>query len=314
MPLPEVEVRVVAAILGPALRALGTGAVAGAAMPPALDDASIARWLQTLDDGALAAVLARFAANPHVARALARLQPAAHDAPRSRNIFGRPVVDRDSLFNHIATMHAGARTVLYVSGDQFAGKTFSKWIVQHEVQRFGHRYADIDLHGAFTLQSILQHVITWLQPAMSPPVFTDTNNTEDNWARACAQYVFTCATASRDDAVWLVFDHFVRASPSTAATVFFVRLVELVATQPGRPAAMRLILIDHGVPAPISARHGTLEDYVRFPGAADIARFYRARQPTWSQEAVDAAVQRVLAAMDAVPPRERMQRLEAELT
>ena len=278
--LPEAELVIVAGILAPALRSLRQRTLNGLEVPTDLTADAIRSWLVSLNDEQLQIALMPFERNPQIARALARItSPAPPRSGRSWFVNGRPVVDRHSLFDRLASMAEGTKRVLYVRGTQFSGKTYSKFVVQDFAQQSGHQYADIDLIGALSLEAVLEQTRSWLQPQSPAPTFAANQSTEDNWARSCAQHVFTSATsanATRDGAWWLVFDHFDQAKPTTAMIAFFLRLVEIAALQRPSSSMMRLVLIDHSVPSPLSARQNSVEDLVRFPGEDDVREFYRA--------------------------------------
>jgi hypothetical protein len=316
VPLSEPDLSLVAAILTPPLRRLKDALLAdldvGVPLPAVIDVASVKTWLSNLETETVRNILAGFRTNTAIARALTSLEAASNAAAGTHEVFGRPVVDRDALLNHIAMLHSGGKKILYIHGDRCTGKTFSKWIVKREVQRAGARFAEVDLFGALTLDSVLIGFTTCFYPPPVPPQFARTHSTEDHWARACAQFVFTCGHASGSAPLWLVFDHFDRSIPTIAVTAFFARLVELVETQDSSPSAMKLILIDHQHVVP-GARHNAIVERVRVPQEEDIARYYRAKNPSWPTPRIDSEVQRVLASLAGAAPEDWMSKLASVL-
>jgi len=316
VPLSEPDLNLVAGVLTPPLRRLKRALFGdldpGVPLPAVIDVASVKTWLSSLEAEILRHILAGFGANPAIARALTSLEGASNAATGTYEVFGRPVVDRDALLHHIAMLRSGSKKVLYIHGDRCTGKTFSKWIVKREVQRFRERFAEVDLFGALTLDSVLLGFTSCFYPPPAPPQFVRTHSTEDHWAGVCAQFVFTCGHASSGAPLWLVFDHFDRSIPTIAVTAFFARLVEIIETQESSPGAMKLILIDHQHVVS-AARHNAIVERVRVPRQEDIARYYRAKNPSWPSPRIDSEVQRVLASLARAAPEDWMSKLASVL-
>jgi len=290
MPLPDNELDGLAALLAPAIDLL-VPAGNRADLPPlaiAPDTAAVKTWLAAMSDAQTLALLARLPEPPHprAVSARARLDARAHAAVVAgaphQILHGMPVVDRVEIWSRLLSMQAGALRILTIRGEERTGKTYSKWLVVEFCNRLGPPHEaplPFDLDGARSLEAIAADIVGAIGGQESWPKFNDAHSTPKKWGGTVARNVYQQVTRT-GRIVWLVFDHFERATKSDEAIAFFSVLAEQVALETGLgKEGPRLVLIDHGVDVPPVARGITAGEEVRLATLSDIEVFVRACRP-----------------------------------